>query len=150
MAKKIAMIASGGDVFLRYEGLESVGLIDEAVGQVFEKYKDTWLALKQADIENSLSGSSEEDIMSYKLSQAITRMTLTDVEKYLTKYPVLKEQKDLGMSGSLHMYEVTLAKENMLSMMEEFMREATKKDMTATDRKSLEDSLAEINILGVV
>lgn len=146
MAKKIAMISTGGDVFLRYEGLKDAGLMDASAGEILKKYQDTWLALSQDDIENSLSGSSEEEITSYKLSQALTQMTLDDIEKYLTKYPLLKEQKDLGMSGGLHLYEVVLAQENIISMINEFTKEATGKDMSADDKKSLSDSLVDISM----
>jgi hypothetical protein len=120
------------------------------VSQVFEKYKNTWLALRQADIEKSLSGTGGEDITSYKMSQALTRMTLTDIEKYLSKYPILKETKDLGMSGSLHLYEVVLAKENIISMMQEFTKEATKKDMSEADRKTLEENFSGLALEGII
>ena len=77
-------------------------------------------------------------------------MTLSDVEKYLVKYPLWKEQKDLGMSGSLHTYEVTLAKENIIAMISEFSREATGKDMTPEARKDIDTSLADVEMSGVL
>jgi hypothetical protein len=150
MAKKISMIAMGGDVFLRYEGLVDAGLIDASVGEILKKYQNTWLALSQNDITKSLSGSSEDEIVSYKVSQALTRMTLSDIEVYLTKYPLLKEQKDLGMSGALHMYEISLAKENILALVDAFTKKATDKNMSTQARKDLEENLANINISGIM
>lgn len=122
--------------------------MDPGVVAIFEKYKNAWLSLKQNEMEDSLSGSTEEDIRAYKLSQAISRMTLGDIEKYLVKYPLWKEQKDLGMSGSLHNYEVVFARENIIAMISEFTREATGKDMTPEAIKDLETSLSDIQMTG--
>lgn len=90
--------------------------MDEAIVTVIEKYKNTWLSLKKDEMSDTLSGASEEDILAYKLSQKLSSLTLSDIERYLVKYPLWKEQKDLGMNGSLHNYEVTLAKENIIAM----------------------------------
>ena len=150
MAKEIAMITSGGDAFFRYQDLKNIGLIDDVVANIFEKYKNTWLSLKQDELEDSLSGSTEKDIRAYKLSQSISRMTLSDIEKYLVKYPLWKEQKDLGMSGSLHSYAVTLSKENIVAMVSEFTREATGKDIAPEALKDLETSLADLEMNAIV
>jgi hypothetical protein len=150
IAKEIAMITSGGDAYFRYDGLVESGLMDEGVRAIFEKYKNTWLALSQSDMDASLSGSIEQEIIASKLSQAISRMSLADIEKYLTKYPILKEQKDLGMSGSLHSYEVILANENIMNMFSAFIAEATEKDMSPEDKKGLEKSLKDISLSGII
>jgi hypothetical protein len=142
MAKQIGLITHGGDAYFRYEDLKSIGL-DDTVGSIFEKYKNTWLSLKKTDIENSLSGSSEEDIMSYHLSEAITRLTLSDIEKYLTDFPIWKEKKDLGMSGSLHMFEVEIARENIVAMVDAFTKEATGKWLSNNVKEELQKSLWE-------
>lgn len=89
----------------------------------------------------SLSGASEEDIMADKLSRAMTKMTLSDIEGYLTKYPLWKEKKDLGMSGSLHNYEVEFARDNVIAFIEDFSREATGKDIDPEAKKELQSSL---------
>ena len=150
VAKEIAMITSGGDAFFRYEDLKEIWLMDEAIVTVIEKYKNTWLSLKKDEMSDTLSGASEEDILAYKLSQKLSSLTLSDIERYLVKYPLWKEQKDLGMNGSLHNYEVTLAKENIIAMMWEFTREATGKDMSQEAKKDLETSLADLSVVGTL
>ncbi len=150
IAKEISMITSGGsDVFFRYQDLKEIWLMDQAIVTLFEKYNNTWLSLKESDMEDTLSGSTEEDIRAYRLSQTLSRMTLSDIEKYLLKYPLWKEQKDLGMSGSLHTFEVTLARENIVAMIWEFTREATN-DLTPEAKKDLEMSLADIQMTGTL
>lgn len=124
--------------------------MDEAIVGVIQKYKNTWLSLKKDEMNDTLSGASEEDIMAYKVSQELSSLTLSDIERYLVKYPLWKEQKDLGMSGSLHSYEVSLAKEDIIAMISEFTHEATGKDMTAQAKKDLETSLADVSMGGTL
>jgi hypothetical protein len=148
LARQIDMMSQGGDVFFRYDGLSTFGLLDEAAMGVIDQYKNIWLALPTDAIDTSLSGS--EDVATYKLSQALTRMTLSDVESYLTKYPLWKEEKNLGMSGVLMIYEVSLAKDNLLAMMGAFTLEATGNDLTSEQKTSLTQALADINVTGTI
>ena len=62
--------------------------MDEAIVTVIEKYKNTWLSLKKDEMSDTLSGASEEDILAYKLSQRLSSLTFSDIERYLVKYPL--------------------------------------------------------------
>ena len=88
--------------------------------------------------------------MAEKISQAMTKMTLSDVEGYLLKYPLWKEKKNLGMSGGLQSYEVELARENVLAFIEDFSRKAMGKDIAPEAKKELQTSLEAIRIEGVL
>lgn len=52
------------------------------------------------------------------------------------------------MVGSLHVYEVTLHKDNLIALMKDFTKKATGKDMPAADVKSMQDDLAKIEAKG--
>lgn len=104
----------------------------------------------QADTLSDLSGSTETDMNTYKLSQSLSRMTLSDIETYMKEYPLLRETQDLGMSGSLHVYRVSLAKDAILALMSDFTTKATGKDMDAEMKKNLNTSLTETNLEGTI
>jgi hypothetical protein len=149
-AKSLSLIAKWGDAFFRYADMSSAGMFEDTITSVLAKYNNTWLALTEADIESTLSWTSEEDILSYKISEALTKMNLTDVEWYLKKYPLWKETKDLGMVGEFHAYEVELSRENILAMMDEFTKKATGKDMTPEAKTELQSSLNEVSLSGTL
>lgn len=136
LAKQLDMISQGGDAFFRYDGLSTFGLLGEEVLPVLEQYKNTWLALRASDLDGSLSGSVADETTT-QISDAIARMTLSDVESYLIEYPLWKEEKNLGMSGDLMQYEVSLAKENILAMMDAFTKKATGNGLTDEQKTSL-------------
>lgn len=140
------MISKAGDIFFRYINLESPEMIDSEMMKIFAKYNNNWLAMTKADILDSLSGSSEDDVLSYKISQALTELTLSDVEKYLTTYPIWKETKDLGMSGTLHQFEVELAKENLIAIAQDFSKKATGKELSPDSLKNITDNLSTTNV----
>ncbi len=89
-------------------------------------------------------------MIAYKLSQSLSRMTLSDIKTYMKEYPLLRETQDLGMSGSLHMYRVSLAKDTLLALMSDFTKKATGKDMDAEMKKNLDASLAETSLDGTI
>lgn len=149
LAKQIEMVSQGGDAFFRYDGLSTFGLLGEEVLPVLEQYKNTWLALRTSDLDTSLSGSLEDE-MATKLSDALARMTLSDIESYLIEYPLWKEEKNLGMSGELMQYEVSLAKENILAMMDAFTKKATGNGLTDEQKESLSGALAALDIHGTI
>lgn len=143
---EMSIIAKAGDVFVRFAGIEGKELITPEMQAVLTKYNNTWLAMTEKDILDSMSGGTEEEIMSYQISQALTQMSLEDIEKYLTTYPIWKEIKSVGMSGSLHQYEVELAKENVIAIAKDFSKKATGKDLSAETLKSLTDNLSTISL----
>lgn len=80
MMKEFAVVTNVSDVFFRYDDLKSFGLIPTEANAIIEKYKNTWLMLTEAELESSLSGSTEDEILSYQISQALASMTLADIE----------------------------------------------------------------------
>ena len=147
-AKEFAFTSKAGDLFMKWSGLASTEMLDPESLSIIKKYENSWLSLTEEDMMASLSGASEDEIMTNKLSQAMTKMTLSDIESYLTEYPIWKETKDLGTTGELHSYEVTLHKENMIAMAKAFVKKSTQKDMTPDALSSLEQSLAKIDVKG--
>ena len=123
---------------MKWSNLTSTEMLDPESLKVIKKYENSWLSLTQEDIMATLSGASEDEIMTNKLSQAVTKMKLSDIESYLSKYPIWKETKDLGLAGELHSYEVAMNKENMLAMAKAFVKKSTGKDMTPDALSSLE------------
>lgn len=96
----------------------------------------------------SLSGASESDILIQKISESIMKLSLKDIESYMTKYPLWKETKDLGMIGDRQSYEVILHKENILALISTFVMESTGSGLIEADKKSIEDTLAQIDMKG--
>ncbi len=88
--------------------------------EVFQKYNAKWLSLTKADIESSLSGGTLQDVLSYKLSESLSSLTLDEVKERLNKYPLFQEVGDLGNSGSLHQYAVSLNAPNIVSLIDDF------------------------------
>ena len=150
LADSLDMISQGGDAFFRFDGVESLGLFGPEIVPVLEKYKNTWLAVTKTEFENSLSGSTTEDRIAYEISDALGRMTLTDMEDYLTRYLLWKEEKSLGMSGGLTVFEVSLSRENIRAMVSEFAKKASGTDLTPEQQTSLEKSLQDMTLSGTM
>jgi hypothetical protein len=126
-AKEASFISRGGDMYVKYDALDGVEMIDNAMKEVLSKYNNIWLALTEENLIDTLSGSSEEDIIAYQLSQALGKLKLDDIEYYLTKYPIWKETKSLGTKDGMTSFEVELATENIIALVNEFSEKSTTK-----------------------
>ncbi len=142
-AKQIDIITKWGDFFMNYTDLDVLSLMTPEMATVVKKYEKKWLSMTQSEMMGE-EGAIEENQIAQKLSS----LSLGDIEDYLVRYPLWKETQDLGMEGSLHSYEVTLHKENLIALMKDFTKKATGKDMPEADVKSMQDDLAKIEAKG--
>lgn len=114
-------------MYVKYDGIEGAAMLEERMQEVLGKYNNVWLALTEKNLLDTLSGSSEEDIIAYQMSQALSKLKIEDAEMYLTKYPLWKETKPLGTENGLMKYEVELSKENIIALANEFSEKSTGK-----------------------
>jgi hypothetical protein len=150
-AKNVSLISKAGDAYFRFEELKSVGLIEESVTEVIQGYNNTWLSILKSELEKTLSGSSEEDILAYKLSESLSQMTLTDIEEYLTKYPLWNSTKDLGMNEKkLHIFQVEFAKENVIAMIGAFTEKSTGVPLSEEAKNEIRNTLGSIQFSGIM
>ncbi len=110
---------------------------------ITKKYENTWLSVSQSELMGETNGESQTQ---NQIAQALSRMSLDDVEKYLTDYPLWKEEKDLGETNGFHSYSVTLARESIIAIVEDFTKKATGKPLEEKDRTSLTEELAKIEM----
>ncbi len=54
------------------------------------------------------------------------------------------------MSGALHQYEVELAKENIIAIVQDFSKKATGKALTTESLKNLTENLSTLNLKGTL
>lgn len=150
-ADDIGMIAKTGDSYFFLKGINATSdTIDTSMLSVIKKYENTWLSLTRAEMTESFSGSEGVDALSYKVTENLAALTLDDIESYLTKYPVLRSTKDLGMSGSLQSYEVALDTEAMVNLVSDFGARVTGSGMTQEAKDELRTKLSEVNLKGVL
>ena len=64
-------------------------------------------------------------------------MGLKDIEGYLTDYPIWKSTADLGMSGSLHRFAVTLDQDAVEKLIKKAMLDITGSGMTESMEKNM-------------
>ena len=100
---EFSLVSKLGNAFMKVVGARS-SLMDGTREAIIKKYENTWISLSQADIMKSLSGSSEEEIITRKITEALFALNLSDIEDYLVRYPLWKEVSDLGESGDTHTY----------------------------------------------
>lgn len=139
-----------GDAFFLMKDLKQSNMLSDAMLGVIQKYNNTWLALTKEDMKNSFSGATESDALSYKISESLSSLTLEEIEGYLVKYPVLQETKDLGMSGAIQSYEVTINTPNVVSLVDAFTLRLTGSGMSDNEKKSLSENLASVQGTGTV
>jgi hypothetical protein len=149
-ADEMSMITRGSESYIQYSGLSSIGMYDEKVRDILAKYEKSWLAITEMDMLSTLSGSTESEKLAFQLSQALSRMKLEDIEKYLSKYPIWRETKSLGTVDGLATYEVTLAKESIIAMTDAFAEESTGKRLDESARAGLQADLDGRNITGTI
>lgn len=146
----LGIISHEGDAYFLMKDLEQMNMLSEDVMGVIQKYSNIWLALTKKDMQDSFSGATESDALSYKISESLSSLTLDEVEDYLVKYPVLQQTKDLGMSGSIQSYEVMLNVQNIVSLTDTITIRLTGSGMTDEDKKEFSENLASLQGTGVV
>lgn len=146
---QFGLVSKNGDAYFFFQGLTDT-LLPEDIRIVLAKYEKTWLSWTRDDIKNTLAGATEEEIIANTIIENLSKMTLADVEKYLTKYPILKNTADLGMSGSLHVYSVDLDRESTLSLITKVTEDITGSGVSDADKGDIQDGLASITLSGTV
>lgn len=150
MADDLSLISKTGDAFFKITNLSSENLLPPETVALMKKYEGKWLSYTAEDRMKALSGATEEERVQFQISEMLSKMTLEDVEQYLTKYPIFKQTADLGMSGSLHNYSVELDHTNILALVDDFTQKATGKPLTPDAKKNISDNLSGMNIIGTM
>ncbi len=144
------MISKTGDAFVKTINVTSENLLPTETLDILKKYDGKWLSYTSEDRKKALSGATDEEIAQFQVGEMLSKMTLDDVENYLTKYPVWKEAADLGMSGSLHSYSVELNNQNIIALVDDFTQKATGKSMADDAKTNLANDLSGIHITGTM
>lgn len=139
-----------GDAYFLMKDLKQSNMLSSAMVDIFQKYNNVWLSLTKKDIQDSFSGASADDALSYKISESLSTLTLEEIEGYLVKYPILQETKDIGMSGSIHSYEVMLHSPNIVSLVDELSLRLTGSGLPDDAKKEISENLASLQGTGVV
>lgn len=142
--EKFGLISKESDVYFFFNELKDENLLPEDVRNMLSTYAGTWLSWTREDMRKSLSGASEEEILSNTIVENLSRMTLVDIEKYLKKYPFFKEAADLGMSGSMHVFAVDVDRVAILSLMKEVTEDLAGTGISADDQAEIESTLASL------
>ena len=150
MIDDLSLISRTGDAFFKITNLSSENLLPPETVALLKKYEGKWLSYTAEDRMKALSGSTEEEQIQVQVSEMLSKMTIDDIEQYLTKYPIFKQTADLGMSGSLHNYSVELDRTNIIALADDFTRKATGKPLSEDAKKNISDNLSGMNIIGMM
>ena len=90
------------------------------------------------------------ETLSYTITENLAALTLDDIESYLTKYHVLRSTKDLGMSGSLQSYEVSLDQDAVVGLFSDFGARITGSGMTQEAKDELAKNISDVRLQGVL
>lgn len=106
---ELSLISKLGDTFFRFQDFRDGGVLPEDIRKVFDTYNNTWLSWTREDARKSLSGTlTPEEEMTLTVTENISKITLENIEQYLTKNPLWQPTADLGMSGALHLWSIDL------------------------------------------
>ncbi len=145
-ADEIGFLSHGTDSYLSYKNITDTGLMTDEMRTIVKKYQNTWLSL----IDNSEEDMSENELMAYNFTQNVMKKSLSDVEKYLTDYPLFKETADLGMSGSLHFWSVDLDRANIVALSRKLAIDLTGTGIADADIATLTTNLDAISFSGKI
>jgi hypothetical protein len=148
-ATEFGIISHAGDTFFRYSGVGGYGMIDALISETLAKYDGSWLSVTEKDMLDSLSGSTDEQF-SYKLSQALSRLSLDDIENYLIEYPIWKETRALGSTDGLMGFEVELAKDHLITWLVHFIEQSTGTPPTKDQKEALLSLIEKITLVGTI
>jgi hypothetical protein len=132
------------DAYFLFSGLTQSNILGSSMMDILAKYDSTWLSLTEKDMDKALEGMSEDEILSYKISEALSQWTLEDIEGYLVKYPLFTQTEDLGMSGELQTFSVVPNTANIIALFDDVTLDLTGEKMTEEFRKTLMDTLTEL------
>lgn len=150
MIDDLSFVSKTGDAFFKITNLSSENLLPPETVTLLKKYEGKWISYTAETRMKLLSGSTEEERIQFQISEMLSKMTLDDVEQYLTKYPIFRQTADLGMSGSLHNYSVELDRTNIIALADDFTQKATGKSLSEDAKKNISDNLSGMNIIGMM
>lgn len=136
------------DAYFLFSGLTQSNILGSSMMDVLAKYENTWLSLTEKDMDKALEGMTSDEILSYQISEVLSRWTLEDVQGYLTKYPLFTQTGDLGMSGGLQGYAVVPNNDNIIALFDELYTEFTGKKMDEDTKKVFREDIVRYNITG--
>lgn len=119
-------------------------MMSDDIKKVLKKYENNWLSL----IEKSSSAMTTKELMEYTIARNLTTKSLSDIEKYLTDYPILRDTADLGMSGSLHFWSVELDRAHILALSKQLTADLAGTGMTDADATALAKNLESLSFSG--
>jgi hypothetical protein len=143
----LGLISKNGDTYVFFDGLKDENILTDQIREVLKKYTKTWLSWTQSEMASSLS---EEERLANTILENLSKMTLSDIEWYIKKYPIWKQTGDLGMSGSLHMYSIDLDKVAVIELIAEVTEDLTNSGMTAEDRTTFQNALDQLTLTGTL
>jgi len=111
-ADEVGIISHNSESFLSFKNINDEGVIPTAVKSIIKKYEGRWLNI----MGKTNTDMSNEELIGYNIGKNIFMKSLTDIEKYITDYPIWKDTADLGMSGSLHIWSVDLDRTNIVAL----------------------------------
>lgn len=143
---ELGLISHSADSYISYKNITDTAIIPEQIKSIIKKYENTWLNIT----EKSQSDMSNEELMGYTIGKNIFLKSVSDIEKYATDYPILKDTGDLGMSGSLHMWSIDLDRANILALAKKLSNDLAGTGMTDEYAKNIETNLASLSFSGKI
>jgi hypothetical protein len=104
----------------------------------------------RADAMKSLSGASEQEVIATTITNNIAKMSLKDIESYLTKYPIWKSTGESTQSGNLTVYPVELNTEEFITMLNAVSKDITGSGLTDTEKSDLQNIFQTKKIQGTM
>jgi len=89
-AKSLNLISHFGDTYLRYDNINFGAIVPADTKKIIDEYATKWLSYTQNDSLNTLSGATQADRAGAKIAENLSKMTMKDIEKYLTEYHIWK------------------------------------------------------------
>ncbi len=143
-ADEVWLISHSGESFVSYKNLLDVGTIPEEAKSVLKKYENTWLSI----FSKSQEELSADELIGYNIGKNLVTKSLSDLEKYITDYPIWKNTADLGMSGSMHYWAVEIDNKNIVSLAKKLSLDLAGTGMTNENVSELEKSLSLLSFSG--
>lgn len=125
-------------------------MIPEEIVTILQKYANVWFSLKKEEMNTALSGSTQEDILASVISENLSTLTLAESKKFLGDFPIFHETQDLGMSGSLHAYAITLDRENIVNLVDTVSKRITGSGLLTEEKTTLTENLGKFEGSGTL
>lgn len=78
--ESFGITSHAGDVYFLMNHLREYNMLSPAMLAVFQKYDNTWFSLTKKDLQDSLSGGTTQDILSYQLSENLSTLSIDEIK----------------------------------------------------------------------